>query len=77
MPNNPPNSGPIQQSETQVDNYRVRPEWFEIQSWDTTQSVGGQGENDAEAQVRSREKFNQGSTRASGNVANAAKPRTP
>src|SRR5438270_903006 len=31
---------PIEQSKTQIDNYLVRPEFFEVQSWDTAQSVG-------------------------------------
>lgn len=65
---------PIQQSDQQRDPYAARPEDFEIQSWDTTQSVGGQDENDAEAQERSREPLNQGSARARGNVNHAGHP---
>ena len=64
---------PIEQSKTQIDNYLVRPEFFEVQSWDTAQSVGGQTQNDAEAEKRSNQKSDRGSGRAQGDVNNTGR----
>ena len=62
--------GTIQLSERQIDNYRVRPEFFKVRNYNNpiAEPFHGQSENDAEAAKRSREKFNTGSVRASGNV---------
>ena len=70
--------GPIEQTETQVDNYRVRPEFFKIRKYSDkiNSPFHGQGENDAPSQERSREKFDTGSTRALGNTNSAGKPHT-
>jgi hypothetical protein len=59
-----------------VDNYSVRPEFFEIRKYSDpiAQPFHGQSSNDPEAAKRSREEFNRGSVRAAGNVNRAASP---
>ena len=70
--------GTIELSETQIDNYRVRPEFFKVRNYNDpmTEPFHGQSENDAEAAKRSREEFNRGSLRAQGNVNHAGPPHT-
>src|SRR5262245_29053437 len=68
--------GTIQLSETQIDNYRVRPEFFQVRRYNDPidQPFHGQSQNDAEAAKRSREEFNRGSIRAAGNVNHHGEP---
>ena len=69
--------GTIQLSETQIDNYRVRPEFFKIRKYnDPIEGVfHAQDENDAESAKPSREReFNRGRVRAQGNVNHAGPP---
>lgn len=73
-----PNAGPIEQTETQIDNYLVRPEFFSIRKYDDpiTAIFHGQDENDNESAKRSREEFNRGSVRAPGSVDRHGPPHT-
>ena len=71
--------GTIQLSETQIDNYRVRPEFFKVRNYNEplNEPFHGQSTNDPEAAKRSREReFNRGSVRAPGNVNHAGPPQT-
>lgn len=71
------NPGPIQLTKTQIDNYRVLPEFFTVRKWDDPidQPFHGQGKNSAEAEARSLV-VNRGSIRAQGDVNKALPPHT-
>jgi hypothetical protein len=64
------NPGSIQLTPSQQDAYTARPEDFPIRQYNDpiSEPFHGQSKNSKEAQERSREKYNQGSTRALGNV---------
>ena len=72
------NPNPIELTETQIDNYRVRPEFFKVRQYSDPieKPYHGQSENDREAEKRSREEFNRGSVRAEGNVDQAGPAHT-
>jgi len=61
---------PIEQTPTQIDNYAVRPEFFEIRRYSDPidEPYHGQGTNDPDAVSKSNERLNRGSVRAEGNV---------
>lgn len=62
--------GTIQQTETQRDPYRARPEDFRVRAYSDpiAEPFHGQGRNDAEAEKRSREAFKRGLLRSPSNV---------
>lgn len=68
--------GPIEQTPTQIDNYLVLPENFQVRRYSDPirAPFHGQSENDAEAAKRSNEEQNRGSVRAEGNVNHAGQP---
>lgn len=71
------NPGPIQLTETQIDNYRVLPEFFTVRKWDDPIAAPfhNQSTNDREAQAKSLV-VNRGSLRAQGDVNKALPPHT-
>ncbi len=68
--------GTVQLTETQIDNYRVRPEFFTVRKYDAPISAPfhGQSENDPEAAKRSMEQRNRDSIHAERNVNHAGAP---
>jgi hypothetical protein len=68
--------GPIELTETQIDNYLVRPEFFQVRKYfdPISEPFHKQSKNSPEAQERSRDPLSQGSVRADGNVNHAGLP---
>jgi hypothetical protein len=68
-------SGPIELTENQRNPYLARPEDFAVRRYDDPVSgtFHSQDENDPEAQEQSNERFNSGSTRATGDVNHAGR----
>jgi hypothetical protein len=71
-------SGPIEQTENQRSPCLARPEDFAVRRYDDPVSgiFHGQDGNSAEAEKRSNERFNTGSTRTTGDVNHAGPPHT-